>query len=261
MNWPSTSSPSRHITPYTIFDLKKGAIYSKHSFYQLVKIYHPDRQGLGQNHQIKNISPNEGLERYRLIVLAHEILSDPVKRRAYDIDGAGWITRHGPCDRHTQGYYSEKSGKPYGRGEGYDESPFANATWEDWERWHARDGDGKSKHQYTGKYMDHNAFAALVIAAAVIAGVAQATSTGRSPDSVEERVRAFTAETREFLNNRAEVQKTDTSDSTDRVKWFLKKRDPSQAGLHDSEQDVYQGHFPTDMLPPAKGQEPSDPAG
>src|ERR1700734_3443260 len=34
MRWPATP------TPYEIFELPKGGAYSKHKFYELVKIYH-----------------------------------------------------------------------------------------------------------------------------------------------------------------------------------------------------------------------------
>ncbi|KAJ5294806.1 hypothetical protein N7508_009627 [Penicillium antarcticum] len=38
----------------------------------------------------QGLSKDERVERYRLIVAAHEILSDPQKRTAYDVYGIGW---------------------------------------------------------------------------------------------------------------------------------------------------------------------------
>ena len=81
--WPSSVNP----TPYEILAHSKDARYNKALFYQLVKIYHPDRNhtaaGSSMPHSVR-------LERYRLVVAANEILSDDVKRRAYDLYGAGW---------------------------------------------------------------------------------------------------------------------------------------------------------------------------
>src|SRR5256885_8651239 len=85
-HWPAPKTPPQTPTPYEIFDLPKGGTYSKHKFYELVKIYHPDRNRV-EGTACAGISHVEMLERYRLIVLAHEILSDPVKRRAYDTCG------------------------------------------------------------------------------------------------------------------------------------------------------------------------------
>ena len=241
IRWPAAKAPSTDFTPYSIFNLEKGAQYSKARFYELVKVYHPDRHHHEQNARNKPMTQREGLERYRLIILAHQILSDPVKKQAYDKDGTGWITR--TENRHSQGYRCEKTGKMYGRGEGYDESPFANATWEDWERWYARNSEQEAKKPHEGNFMDPNVFAFLVLMTAVTLGVAQATNAGSSRDSVEERARAFTAETTRFLENRVKAQKDNTSDSDGRIKWFLNKRDPTQSGLDENEQGIYKERF------------------
>src|SRR5690554_4812441 len=41
--WPEVSSANAIPSPYEIFNQKKGSPYSKRRFYELVKIYHPDR--------------------------------------------------------------------------------------------------------------------------------------------------------------------------------------------------------------------------
>lgn len=77
-------------SPYAIPDLQseEGSSYSKRRFYELVKLYHPDRH----NHDISTygLSYATKLEKNRLVVAANEILSDPVKGSAYDCYGAGW---------------------------------------------------------------------------------------------------------------------------------------------------------------------------
>ena len=66
--------------------MKDDAIYSKTRFHELVKLYHPDMSP-GKS---EDIPRQVKIERYRLIVAAHTILSDPTRRSAYDRFGAGW---------------------------------------------------------------------------------------------------------------------------------------------------------------------------
>jgi curved DNA-binding protein CbpA len=254
MNWPtkSTSCASITPTPYEIFHLDKSAAYSKHKFYELVKIYHPDRHIAPDNVCSREISHIERLERYRLVILANEILSDPIRRQNYDKNGEGWADHHRIINRHTQGYHAEGSRKPYGRGKDCDDSPFANATWEDWERWYARDTNETAKQSYAGNYISPNMFASLILMMAVISGVAQATRAGQYSGSLEEKAQAFTEKTSRFLRTRAETQKMESLDSDERVKWFLEKRDPSKNGLKSVEEDIYKDQFPTRLLPTPK---------
>lgn len=201
LNWPCChNTPNRDPstfpvpTPYEIFEIEKGGVYEKHKFYELVKMYHPDRHmrssdGGHQNVQAEAFAAGDmfykgvklthiqKLERYRLVVQAHQILSDPAKRRAYDAYGAGWGRSGGGAtsraDRHSRGYSSDTvgaEGRNYGTGAGDDTSPFANATWEDWERWYRRNDDPSMRQAYTGTYFNPNAFASFVILFAVISG-------------------------------------------------------------------------------------------
>lgn len=240
MNWPCRATPFTP-TPYEIFDLAKNGTYSKHKFLELVKIYHPDRSG-----HATELSQMERVERYRLVVQAHEILSDPVKRRAFDASGAGWGTRRN-ASRHTRGF-TNPEGKPYGYGPDHDSTIFQNATWEDWERWYRR-RDNPDKQAYAGTYIHPNAFASFVILLAVLSGVLQATRAGQYSGSLEEKAKTFTEETSRFLTDRADHFKENQISRDGRVKHFLQKRDPSKYGLKNEEGEVYRKHFDGGLRP------------
>jgi len=240
MNWPCRRNTSFTPSPYEIFEIDKHAVYSKQKFYELVKRYHPDTQSAA------DLTHIERLERYRLVVQAHEILSDPVKRRAFDSSGAGWgstIT----ADRHSRGF-TNAEGKRYGFGPDDDSSIFQNATWEDWERWHRRHDAHKHGNE---PYMDPNLFASIVIFVAVLAGVLQATRAGQFTGSIEERAQAFTEETGRFLAARQDHFAEHEMKAPGRVKHFLEKRDPSKYGLKEEEEEVYRKHFASPVQPPS----------
>jgi curved DNA-binding protein CbpA len=261
MNWPchTKAQPSSHPSPYDIFELERGAVYSKHKFYELVKIYHPDRHNsVGIDQPIHKLTHFERIERYRLVVQAHEILSDPVKRKAYDATGAGWGAKTSEVSGTSRPWRADST-----------DSPYANATWEDWERWYAKTNTGPNGPQaYEGTYFNHNAFASFVILVAIITGVLQATHAGTSASSVEERARAFTAQTHQFMNDRR-VENAHYYDSDDghgvrqkpitpvlgpaadeRVRHFLQRRDPSRSGLKEEEEEHYRHHFNGQNFPP-----------
>ncbi|KIW69785.1 hypothetical protein PV04_05643, partial [Phialophora macrospora] len=244
MNWPCRRNGSFSPSPYEIFALEKHAVYTKHKFYDLVKIYHPDRNGYNSDDGLSTV---ERLERYRLIVQAHEILSDPVKRRAYDASGAGWGTTR-TADRHSRGF-TNPGGKRYGFGPDDDSSIFQNATWEDWDRWYRRH-DPSSKPTYE-TYLHPNAFASIVIMLAVLSGVLMATRASQLSGSIEERAQAFTEETGRFLASRKDHFEENEIKSTGRVRHFLEKRDPSKYGLKEKEEEIYRNHFANPILEPA----------
>lgn len=165
--WPKSKNP----TPYEIFDQAKSHPYSKKTFYQLVKLYHPDRHFHTSNlngaitHKVK-------LERYRLVVAANDILSDPTKRRAYDLYGAGW---GGTSDMSNTAY--READRAWRAQTG---TAAHNATWEDWERWHwennsRRDGAaGKSEP----RYMSNGLFVMTICVFVLLGGWGQATRAG-----------------------------------------------------------------------------------
>ncbi|KAI1427609.1 hypothetical protein F5Y12DRAFT_142374 [Xylaria sp. FL1777] len=149
--WPA----SLHPTPYEILAQPKDARYNKALFYQLVKVYHPDRNHTAADSSIPH---SVRLERYRLVVAANEILSDDAKRRAYDLYGAGW---HG--NRTMQSLYREAD-RSWRNEPG---NASRNATWEDWERWrHERSG---GKRAQTPVFMSNELFV-IVLCSFVVAG-------------------------------------------------------------------------------------------
>lgn len=111
--------------PYAILEQPRGGAYSKRRFYELVMVYHPDRWIHGKYHGIPKATR---IERYRLILAANAILSDPVKRRAYDERGVGWTLggNHAVPGRHHQQAQAASRHS----------TSRMNATWEDWETWH-----------------------------------------------------------------------------------------------------------------------------
>ncbi|KAI0475669.1 hypothetical protein GGR56DRAFT_524593 [Xylariaceae sp. FL0804] len=173
--WPSSARP----TPYEIIGQPRQAPYSKARFYELVKVYHPDRHHLTDD---GGLSRAVRLERYRLIVHANEILSDPAKRRTYDQCGGGWGVSP------STGNSYRAPNKDWRKEPG---NPSMNATWEDWERWYqARDG-GERKQQRQGPvYMSNPTFAAMLCAFVVVGSMGQARrveNRRKTADEVRER--------------------------------------------------------------------------
>lgn len=217
--WPATST----FTPYDVLNHHRTAPYSKHRFYDLVKIYHPDRP-CSEHPLCKNITPEVRLQRYRLVVAAHEILSDPDRRAAYDQFGTGWS--HSPKRYNTVADATAEWG-PYGP------TIYANATWEDWERWHNRHGE---KQQTV---VDHRTFLRLVILLTLFGGAVQASWITQLNTGYEKRLREVSEDSMRFLTGRRQhtIQQMPSNDA--RVQSFLIRRDPTGAGLKDGEQSVY----------------------
>ncbi|KAL8683976.1 MAG: hypothetical protein Q9186_000006 [Xanthomendoza sp. 1 TL-2023] len=162
--WPKMSTPTAVPTPYQIFQLHKAAPYSKRRFYQLVKLYHPDRHGHGCNIPgIDGLSPDIKMKRYRLVVAAHDILSDPARRKAYDLWGAGWNS-HG--DIGGAAHNRDPTIKTRWSGFHDNNSPAGNATWEDWEKWYRRDAADHQAPVYwsNGEFISYVSFVVLLMA-------------------------------------------------------------------------------------------------
>ncbi|RAH49994.1 J domain-containing protein [Aspergillus brunneoviolaceus CBS 621.78] len=111
--WPSTADD---LTPYRILGLQPGEPYRKSAFYERAKLYHPDRHRAVPS----GLAPAIRASRYRMVVAAHELLSDPHKREAYDRSGVGW----------KWGRPSGPGPGPAGAGTGTsaDASDYSNAT-------------------------------------------------------------------------------------------------------------------------------------
>ncbi|KAJ5950758.1 uncharacterized protein N7479_009171 [Penicillium vulpinum] len=213
-SWPSSSS----FTPYDVLNLPRGATYTKRHYYDLVKIYHPDRDLKG--HPLFNhLTAETRLKRYRIVVDAHNLLSDPVKRAAYDRNGTGWT--------HTVLETTIERNS-------YGPNIYSNATWEDWEDWHNRH-QGPQQH-----VVDQRTFSRLVILLVLFAGALQASWIGQVNTGFNERLRGVNEESARVLQGRKDntVKQMDSNDA--RVQGFLIRRDPTGSGLKGNEQPVYQ---------------------
>ncbi|KAG6040741.1 hypothetical protein E4U41_007250 [Claviceps citrina] len=159
--WPRAAHP----TPYEVLGIPRGAPYAKRQFYQLVKLYHPDThdRSLSGCPSIQKLPQATRLERYRLIVAANDLLSDPHKRRLYDHHGIGWTDDRRPRDlADADRAWRDRPG-----------NASRNATWEDWERWR-RERDGKPGDGAGGQtYMSNGVFATLVVCMCMVGALAQ----------------------------------------------------------------------------------------
>lgn len=218
--WPTTPS----FTPYDILRQEPAAPYSKRRYYELVKIYHPDLQ-IEDRRSLKNVSEEVRLQRYRLIVAAHEILSDPEKRAAYDRDGTGWHSHPDHPD-------SKLNPKTHAYAADNDSSIFNNATWEDWERYHNRN---KPKQV---QMVSHGTFISFMLLLVLFGGFAQASWITQTQLGLDQRVQETNAKSARLLAKRR--QQTDELKSREhRVQNFLIRRDPTGSGLKEEEEPVY----------------------
>ena len=223
--WPDLPSPNAVPTPYQIFRLKKDSPYSKRRFYELVKIYHPDRNSIESGFSDTNVlSRSTKTERYRLIVTAHEILSDPVKRSAYDKSGAGW---DGRPDHGTPKYTWGRNNDAKWSGFDTNDSPFRNATWEDWEKWYQR---GEAKQEPV--YFSNGGFLVLVLTAVFLAGFGQSVRVGDYSSVFQRQV----TEAHDDASKAIRQRKTESQgfgNKDERLQNFLRMRDPHGYGVTD----------------------------
>ncbi|CAK3988717.1 related to J domain-containing 1 [Lecanosticta acicola] len=216
--WPQAPSGQPCPTPYQIFDLKQNGTYSKARYYKLVKLYHPDIRS-GTNN---GLSENVRMERYRMIVAAHHILSDPVKRGAYDRFGAGW---NGKAEVGQADTWSRSAGQagPFSQSWSDPSDPvWQNATWEDWERWRAR-RDGTNEKP-SPVYMSNSYFLAMIM---VLAAIGSSMNYNRAQDAG-----TYFVEQRDLVHDRAakELRRVRQEASTlnsrqDRIEYFIRQRE------------------------------------
>ncbi|KAL8376950.1 hypothetical protein RB595_007875 [Gaeumannomyces hyphopodioides] len=233
--WPKTSRP----TPYEIFNQEAKAPYSKKRFYELVKLYHPDKYG----HHDEGTEPDAAehlgglsravkLERYRLVVAANKILSDPARRQDYDSCGAGW----------GEGVIAEEV-RAWSRARDKEwrsdpNSAANNATWEDWERWYQRQNGGTGDKQ-APVFMSNGGFVMVICAFAVIGIWAQAAqATTRSENMVQARDNTHHMISRDIGYRRMEQA---TLSKEARLQYFLKQRE----GWGYDGYPEHQGHLPS----------------
>lgn len=231
LRWPELTPATAVPTPYQIFHLDQNAIYSKRRFYELVKVYHPDRY-LSKSSLSENIplSNDVRIERYRLVVAANDILSDPVKRSAYDRCGLGWernIAKSRPK------YDSNYRHRTKWSGFHADDSPMRNATWEDWERWYQR----HNREKQEPVHFSNAAFLSMVVALASVVGVMQAKLMGATSFISLGQVEAMTGECNKNIQSRRTVSREFDS-KHDRLQRFLESRAPHGDGMLEPKEDI-----------------------
>lgn len=208
-----------------------------------MKLYHPDRHDHSTSRN--GLSYATKLERYRLVVAANDLLSDPVKRGAYDRYGAGW---NGMPDvaRNTEDSWGNTRG---GTGWGSDPSgPSNNATWEDWERWYARNAEGPQEP----RFVSNGAFVVLVIAFAIIGGIGQAHRVGNfSINFLEQRDGLHDSISKDLMRRRRETTSV-YGNRDERINNFLKQRDPLGQGILDPRDEGYRKLLPAPGVVPNK---------
>jgi curved DNA-binding protein CbpA len=268
-NWPLPTHPHTTPTPYEIFNQHPKEPYSKRRFYELVKIYHPDTCGYSissnsQEHVANSPTPSNSqstntiphtlrLHRYRLIIEANAILSDPVKRKAYDTYGAGWAGS--PDVEGIRRENSERGWRAYGDAK---HSPANCATWEDWDRWWAEqelrrqqqewensnfsslNGSRNSKSWFSSSsssssssspdatvqkpvYISNGSFVLLIVLFTIAGTVHEMNRAGRMSMSLLEQLETKHNETsKALMKSRQESLDAESNDA--RVKQFLKLR-------------------------------------
>lgn len=220
-DWPSGPHP----TPYQIFDQKRDAPYSKARFYTLVKIYHPDRHI--QTGNADSLSHAVRLERYRLVVAANQILSDPTRKRAYDLYGAGWgskLSMDNSAYRHAEKSWRNEPG-----------NPSMNATWEDWERWYGERDGHKTKQQTV--FMSNEMFVVVLCAFVLAGSMGNARRANKSTMSLVE----MQDQKHEAISQGVQMRKTEQVGLSrhERVESFLRQREGWNIPVHPAPQDTH----------------------
>ncbi|KAK4148975.1 hypothetical protein C8A00DRAFT_19287 [Chaetomidium leptoderma] len=203
--WPTSANP----TPYEILGVVGGAPYSKARYFQLAKLYHPDHQHHTSDGDIPHLTK---IERYRLVVAANEILSNPNNKRMYDLYGFGWDNQ---TDSHTRHREADRAWRQEPG------NASMNATWEDWERWHQqRDGSREKQEEV---FTSNLGFMAILSAFLIIAAWSQMTRAGTKSvnllDMQDQQHAAISKELRERRSQRIAM------DREGRVENFLRQRE------------------------------------
>lgn len=237
-DWPRAAHP----TPYEIFDINRSAPYTKKRFYQLVKLYHPDKHQhhtspssssattsalssgsakSSASHAQSDLSPSARLERYRLVVAANDLLSSPSKRHLYDTHGLGWHLHDSSSS--TQHPTREDLRRADRAWRTAPNSAAHNATWEDWERWHAAQNGGAQNQDRRPLYMPNGLFASLVVALCLVGAAAQRSRAQSIGEEYVEWKAKRHAAIGEELGRRGQVMAGMGRD--ERVDAFLKERE------------------------------------
>lgn len=221
LTWPEPQRPHKTPTPYQILQCRKGDAYTKHRFYALVKLYHPDRGHLSP--AIAQLPLHVRLERYRMLVAAHDILSDAEKRKAYDAWGHGWAGHHHTpaASQHNEWHYDARR---------WTTDPRTNATWEDWERWHYENSGAKDSSNARTIQMSNFTFMALLFAFVSIGGVVQGTRFTTFNNSVIERRDQIHREASMEYRRSRNATLSASGDRDERIRTFLEHRESTIMG-------------------------------
>ncbi|KAH8151615.1 uncharacterized protein LAJ45_04237 [Morchella importuna] len=233
--WPPNPLP----TPYQIFHYNQQTPYSKARYFQLVKLYHPDHA----RHRNLHITEAVRVERFRLVVAANAILSDPAKRAAYDRFGLGWNVAVAAVQQQRPKWWQEREGhgtSEYGKGGVND--PSRNATWEDWEKYYQRkaaaEGGGKpggGEGQET-LYTSNRAFIVIVAFLASLGGIANISRANTNGHLfLDQTDRNSVKIGRELQRRKQEAVRMGSKD--ERIQNFLRSRDPVGYGVVDPQED------------------------
>ncbi|KAI5288892.1 hypothetical protein KEM54_004725 [Ascosphaera aggregata] len=223
--WPTTPN----FTPYDVLNQSTSGTYSKSTYFELVKLYHPDLL-CNEHPACKGISEDERLRRYHLIVAAHEILSDPSKRRAFDQFGDNWYSRTElfgkDAKRWTEKHQKANASNPF---------VYRNGTWEDWQRYYQRNGQNRSSEE--GTEVSAQSFRSFILTVVLIMGVTQVLTLGIWSQN-DVKAKEFSLRNAQFLEQRKRNTLVEAVSHHDRVKNFLIARDPRGSGLKEDERDV-----------------------
>ncbi|KAL8668109.1 MAG: hypothetical protein Q9202_000087 [Teloschistes flavicans] len=205
--------------------MDRAAPYSKRRFYELVKLYHPDRHGYCCNlPHIDCLSHDVKMKRYRLVVAANDILSDPSRRRSYDQCQAG---RSGHPDTGEVSYHWDSRKEARWSGFHDNESPANNATWEDWEKWSQRD----PKAPQTPVYLSNGGFVFLVALVTAASAIGQASRVDEHKSRFDERAIIVHQECNKNLQQR-QNETRELSDSNQAIIRLVKAREQSGLLMH-----------------------------
>lgn len=194
--------------------IRKDSKYFKSRYFDLVKIYHPDSQA---SPLARKLPREERLARYRLIVDAHEILSDDQKRTAYDSYGLGWTLPS--------------------RNRGLRRRSYSNSRYYGW-------NNDESKHEVEGEFFKslsgNKKFMCFIL---VIVTFAQTCVFFSSLVKAELQIRRTDEQCRELMvrhSDRALSLRTLRA----QMERLLLKRDPSGTGLLPTEEPFYREMLP-----------------
>lgn len=238
--WPELTPATAIPTPYQILHLEKNATYSKQHFYELAKVYHPDRHlSEPELSDETSLSSDVRIERYRLVVAAHEILSDPVKRSAYDRFGIGWGEN---IEKSRTRYDSDYPYRTKWSGFYADDSPMKNATWEDWERWYQR----HDREKQETVYISNRTFLSMAVTLASLVGFLQAKKMGATSLAPHAHFETMSGECSKNLQSRRTTSRESES-KHHRLQRFLESRAPHADGMLEPKDEI-----PTKPLSPTE---------